>query len=209
MPLVYDPVGGFSARSEKTRILNKALSGPGAAVIDNRDGCITLDIRLCRQDRYEDILRLQRNVYESISDKVTFVQTTKEELVESLDKDFCIGAFSGEELSAFTLMVTNRQSPRNLGCLFDDTAEAARSSVTYDTTFVSPRCVGCGLQRYFIRIKDVIAVLLGADKAYATVSPDNIVSLRNLRSNGFETVDKKRMYGGYWRYVLRKRLDKK
>jgi L-amino acid N-acyltransferase YncA len=139
-------------------------------------------------------------------DKDTFVQTTKEELAESLDEDFCIGAFSGDSLTAFTLMIINRATRRNLAYLFDDTEQSAQTSVVYDTTFVDPVYVGCGLQRYFITLKDKLAVRLGAVRAYATVSPDNAFSLSNMTANGFKTLGKKQMYGGYWRCILCKRL---
>ena len=203
-----DPVGAVPACDKKNKILKKALSGESTVVLYNKDIRTKFEMRLCGTDRHEEILKLQREVSECISDEDTFVLTTAEELAESLDRDFCIGAFMADELVAFTLMVSNRESYRNIGGLFDETNGAAQASVTYDTTFVCSRYVGYGLQRYFITLKDNVAVLLGADKAYATVSPNNAVSLKNLRSNGFRTVGKKRLYGRHWRYILCKRLDK-
>lgn len=202
-----EPSGVVSAPDDKARLLDTALDGGSALVFHRGDEKTALDIRLCTKDRLDEIIALQRRVYDWIPDKDTFVRTTAEELAESLEQDFCIGAFSGNELAAFTLMVTGRKSPRNLAGLFGVSDEAARKSVTYDTTFVDPRFVGCGLQSYFITLKDRIAILLGADRAYATVSPDNMHSLNNMRANGFRTVGKKHLYGGHLRYILCKRLE--
>lgn len=206
MSLEHEPAGAFLDRETKARMLSEALSGGSATVFQRGARLFQLEIRLCGRENLGGILDLQQKVYGNVSDKDTFVQTTKEELAESLDEDFCVGAFSGDVLAAFTLMIINRASRRNLAYLFDDTEQSAQTSVTYDTTFVDPAYVGCGLQRYFITLKDKLAVRLGAVRAYATVSPDNAFSLSNMTANGFETLGKKQMYGGYWRYIQCKRL---
>jgi L-amino acid N-acyltransferase YncA len=206
MSFEYDPAGAFLDRERKICLLSEALSTGSTSVFRRGERRFPLEIRLCGRENLDEILSLQQKVYESLSDKDTFVQTTKEELAESLDEDFCIGAFSGDSLTAFTLMIINRATRRNLAYLFDDTEQSAQTSVVYDTTFVDPVYVGCGLQRYFITLKDKLAVRLGAVRAYATVSPDNAFSLSNMTANGFKTLGKKQMYGGYWRCILCKRL---
>jgi hypothetical protein len=203
----HEPAGAFLDRDGKSRILSEALSGDSMLVLQKGDGRCPIELRLCGREDLEEILWLQRKVYDGLQNKETFVCTSEAELAESLEYDFCIGAFSGSRLAAFTLMIINRATRRNLVCLFDETEQSARTSVTYDTTFVDPFFVGCGLQRHFIALKDKLAVRLGADRAYATVSPDNGFSLNNMVSNGFETVGKKQLYGGYWRYILCKRLN--
>ena len=44
------------------------------------------------------------------------------------------------------------------------------------------------------------------DRVVATVSPKNIVSLKNLLSCGFMIIAEKSMYGGHERFILRKNL---
>ena len=170
---------------------------------------IKLRLRLCYPDDLEDILALQERVYDTIENKDTFVLTTREELIESLEQDTCIGAFDGELLVAFTLMVTNPGSARNLAKYLDYSEEKSAKCVTYDTTFVHPDYTGYGLQRVFIRLKDLIALNMGAAEALATVSPDNPRSLKNLQAGGFEIVARKEMYGGVERLIMRKKLSRR
>lgn len=165
-------------------------------------------IRQCEKDELEEIIRLQSCVYGSITRKDTFVVSTEDELAESLDTDVCIGAYVNGRLIAFTLIVTNPYSPRNLGYYLNYSWERCHKCVTYDTTFVHPSCTGYGLQRVFLSVKDAIAADLGASEALATVSPDNAVSLKNLMNDGFEIADEKNMYGDRRRYIMRKTLIK-
>ena len=170
---------------------------------------IKLRLRLCRPEDLENILALQEQVYDAIEDKDTFVLSTWEEIAESLEKDTCIGAFDGELLVAFTLMVTYPESERNLAKHLNYSAEKSAKCVTYDTTFVHPNYKGYGLQRVFIRLKDLIALNMGAVEALATVSPDNPHSLNNLQAGGFDVVKRKEMYSGVERLILRKKLSRR
>lgn len=167
---------------------------------------LAISIRQCNIDDLDGIISLQSMVYDSIAEKKTFVYSTVEELTESLETDVCIGAYHHNNLIAFTLMVTNPYSPRNLGFYLNYSQEQCLKCVTYDTTFVHPDYKGYGLQRLFIALKDGVAKELGACEALATVSPDNITSYNNLKASGFLTVDEKKMYGALNRYIMRKAL---
>jgi hypothetical protein len=174
----------------------------------NKNGSeIELTIRKCGPEHAEDVMSLQKRVYDGIGDKDTFVLTTKEELTESLTLDACFGAFFNDSLIAFTLMVVNRESMRNLGFYLDYGPEMRRQCVTYDTTFIDPQFKGYGLQRFFITLKDSYARNLGATQALATVSPDNKYSLQNLLACGFTIAAEKPMYGRFQRCILRKALN--
>jgi len=151
----------------------------------------------------DEFLALQDIVYEIIPDKDIFVLTTKAECEDSFVNDFCIGAFREGRLAGASIMVLNRESERNLGGkLGYDPAEC----VTLDTTFIHPDWRGHGLQRAFIDMRIQKATELGVLFAFATVSPDNQYSLANIRSYGFEVLEKGTFYGGYERLVLIKQL---
>lgn len=167
---------------------------------------ITISIRQCKKGDLDSVIALQSIVYDSIDVKQTFVFSTTEELTESLDTDVCIGAYDHDNLIAFTLMITNPHSSRNLGFNLDYSVEQRSKCVTYDTTFVHPAYKGYGLQRLFLSLKDSIARALGASEALATVSPNNMTSLNNLKKSGFIVIDEKQMYGAFNRYVMRKYL---
>lgn len=168
------------------------------------DLCVQL--RLCTADELGSILRLQRDVYDAVADKDTFVLTTADELSESLESDICLGAYDNGRLIAFALIVTKPDSPRNLARYLDVDGAPCIMTVTYDTTFVHPSCTGYGLQRIFLSVKDTLAAKVGACRVLATVAPDNGASLKNLTAAGFEIAAEKLMYGGRLRYIMRKSL---
>lgn len=176
-------------------------------VLKNSAGAaLNVQIKECRADEHLDIVRLQNRVYEGINNRETFVLTTDEELSESLDKDICLGVYFEGSLIAFTLMVSNRRSPRNLGYQLDYSDDLCQKCVTNDTTFVHPDYKGFGIQRCLLGLKIDIALGLGADEILTTVSPENTISLKNIISEGFEIATKKAMYGGFERYILRRTL---
>lgn len=162
--------------------------------------------RKCTQADIEAILELQNKIIDIIPQKHIFAYTSEEEIRESIDQDLCIGAFCAGEAALFSIMVANRITPRNLGKYlgFDDTE--LMKTVTYDTTFVSPKFRGYGLQSLCCRIKDAAASEMGACRALATVSPDNEHSLKNVLAHGFEVMTEREMYGGLRRYIVKKEL---
>lgn len=167
------------------------------------------EIRLCSEKDLQQILELQELVYTGLEDRQhIFVQNTREEMAESLAEDVCLAAFCGDTVAAFALMVVNRVSDRNVGTYLEYSDEKLRKSVTYDTTFVHPAYRGYGMQKILNRIKDKAAVSMGAEEALSTISPDNEFSLRNSMASGFVIADKKMLYGGKERYILRKDLTK-
>lgn len=187
---------------------DKAFTAVHYVLKKNRMDELQAVIRQCCRDELEDIMQLQSTVYDTVGDKDTFVLSTEDELAESLAADVCIGAYVNGRLIAFTLIVTNPCSPRNLGYYLDYSRERRGKCVTYDTTFVHPSYTGYGLQKAFLSVKEAIAVGFGASEALATVSPDNTVSLKNLIAGGFEIAGEKSMYGELCRYIMRKSLIK-
>ncbi len=176
-------------------------------VFKNKEGVsLNSSIRLCREEEIDVINGLQLRVYDSIENKDTFVLTTKEELSESLSRDICLGVYDGERLIAFTLLIVTRDSPRNLGFSLGYEKSKCLKCVTNDTTFVDPDYQGYGVQRRLLEIKYAIASKVGAEEILATVSPENAVSLRNMISEGFEVASDKTMYGGYKRFIVRRKI---
>lgn len=163
-------------------------------------------LRRCDNKDFEAIVSVQDKVIASLNESHVFARTSAGEIEESLREDFCLGAFCEGELAAAGIMVVNRVTPRNLGVhLGYDEARLLRCA-TCDSVFVLPQFRGYGLQGMFCRLWDAEALRLGCTEELATVSPDNPVSLGNLRANGFEILDEKVMYTGVQRYIVGKKL---
>lgn len=161
---------------------------------------------LIRQIGAEDVgsvLALQQEVMDALPDKNLLVGTDEAQIRESIDLDFCAGIFDGERLAAFAMMVVNRDTPRNLGQKLGFPAEKC---VYFDIIFVHPDYRGMGLQSYALALRDSVARELGAELAFVTVSPENPHSLNNVMKHGFEVYERREMYGGVDRYILKKRV---
>ena len=175
--------------------------------LNNRLGEVRkLLIRRCGSEDLAAILDLQEKVIAALEEGHIFARTSEDELRESLCKDFCVGVFCGDELAAATIMVINRVTSRNLGVHLGYNKQQMCRCATYDSTFVLPRFRGYGIQRMLCAVRDEAALEFGCDEALATVSPDNSVSLNNMKANGFEILTEKIMYTGVRRYIVGKKL---
>ena len=168
---------------------------------------IPFEFRRCTAEHLSAIAALQERIVRVLPTPELFARTTEAELAESLELDFCLGAYAGGTLAMVSIMVSNRISPRNLGVYLGYEEARLLQTVTYDTTFVDPAFRGYGLQRLSFRFKDAEAAALGAREALATVAPDNDASLHNLLADGFAEVDRQSLYGGLDRMILRKTLE--
>lgn len=160
-------------------------------------------IRQIGEQDVGNVLALQQEVMDALPDKKLLVGTDEAQIRESIDLDFCVGIFDGERLAAFAMMVVNRDTPRNLGQKLGFPAEKC---VYFDIIFVHPDYRGMGLQSYALALRDSVARELGAELAFVTVSPDNPHSLNNVMKHGFEVYERREMYGGVDRYILKKRV---
>lgn len=161
----------------------------------------TLQIRDAWFDEMSDILKLQKVVYQQLSDTTMYVNTTRQELIEALHMDYVLGAYDGDCLVGVATFIDNRKTDRNLGAKMGfDWAK----SFTFDAVFVHPDYRGCGLQAEFIKIAKEKAKIDGATSIWCTVSPENSYSHKNFTENGFAVYKKNvPMYNGYIRDVLK------
>ncbi len=148
----------------------------------------------------ERVLMLQEEVCAVLEKKDWFVKITREEVTESTREDITLGAYDGERLVAFSLIVRNRSTERNLG---EKYGFLATDCYCCDSAFVHPDYRGFGLQGEFLDIAREEAKKDGASSLWATVSPENIYSHRNCDVRGY-TVFKSSvpLYGGKIRDVL-------
>lgn len=133
-----------------------------------------------------------------------FISDPREEIEFSLANDFCYGAFDGDLLVGFSLMISGGIGEKNLGNVLGYSEEQLATCVNFETTFVDPEYRGFGLQKLFMKIRTEEALRIGATEALTSVSPDNARSLENARSHGFVPVKEVVIYFGLTRLILRK-----
>lgn len=134
-----------------------------------------------------------------------YVKITEEEFLESVEKDYVIGAYNKNELVGFCLMIKNRETERSLA---PDIKEISTRTATFDAVVVSKNYRGHALQKRFINLSCEIARNFNPKPKFmaATVSPDNLFSKRNFLDSGFIIKDEKEKYGGNLRLVVAKEI---
>jgi len=180
------------------------MIGSRKEIFSGKAGERVLRVRAIAPEDVKAVLELQDYVLSCMPDKSLLCGSEEGEILESVQEDCCMGIFDGKRLAAFAQMVVNRDAPRrNLGQKLGYPWEKC---VYYEIVFVHPDYRGLGLHAYALRRRDEIAKTLGAELGFVTVSPDNAFSLKNIMANGFEILERRRMYGGRDRYILKKNI---
>lgn len=191
-------------------------------------------IRKCVETDLYDILKLQRKIYDDLSDPGQYALVDEEDILESLKQDFCLGVYQdaserpkkmdwgaffsglrsdsentkgkGPHLVAFSMMIVNRVSRRNYGTLVGYTPEQQKKCVSMEITIVDGPQRGFGMQHLFVKLREEAAREMGATEAMVTIGPENKYSLNNLQKAGYEIIDTRVLYEGAERHILRKKL---
>ena len=166
----------------------------------NKKG-VSIHIRDVWFDEMSAVLKLQNLVHENMPDKNMYVDTTRNELIESLHMDYVLGAYDGDKLVAVANVIDNRSCDRNLG---QKCGEKATECYTFDAVFVHPEYRGLGLHSEFIEIAKAQAKIEGVSSMWCTVAPQNVHSYANFEKAGFYAHKKGvSMYGDHIRDILK------
>ena len=85
---------------------------------------------------------------------------------------------------------------------------ALSRTASLDLTMVAPPYRGHGLQRLFNKIRIGQAIELGATEGLTSIAPSNPYSYNNFLIMNFHIADRRELYGGKDRYLLRKEFFK-
>lgn len=160
----------------------------------------TLVIRDVAPHEVDQILALQELIHHQMTDPEIYADTDRGQFEESLRSDYVWGAYDGDILTAVATLIRNRDSQRNLG---KKCGEHPASCFTLDAIFVHPAYRGMGLQAAFIMLAKAQAKADGGVSVWATVSPKNAHSYKNLEKEGFYPFQQGVvMYGKHLRDIM-------
>lgn len=152
-------------------------------------------------DSLSAVMQLQDEVVDGLEDKKLFFSLSREELIESLQRDNLCGIVSPEgKLAAFSVVVNNREGSRSLA---SDLGLNPCEVLTFDAVVVGPAYRGRGFHRHFIDWSVVLAKQKSCRYILATVDPKNIPSERNFLAKGFVVADTRVKYDGLLRDILK------
>lgn len=177
-------------------LLNKVCGQPAA---------LPVAVRRCGPTDAAAFYALQNEVRAAMPHPEQFVPDTQENITAYLTHDLCLGVFDGERLGAYFILRYCGQSEHNYAAFLGIPQAEWDHWANADSAVVHPDWRGNGLQR---KLLEAALPLLrpGIVGIGATVSPENQYSLNNALACGFAIAARREMYGGYDRYLLKKRI---
>lgn len=176
-------------------------------LLNGRGEPMTFHIRRADINDLELSEQIEQIIMDALPDKNIYAPFTREEKIDQLEHDYCYLAFAENgELAGYSVLVPNNREDQsnNYGKHFNYDEEHLARTASMDMTAVVPKYRGFGLQRLFNKIRTGQAIALGATEAITSISPSNPYSYNNFLILNYEIVDKRKLYGGKDRYLLRK-----
>ncbi len=157
----------------------------------------------------DEIMNLQSKIYDLLDKKNFYFNTSRHEFINILNNiGTVIGCISCEndELIAIGVCAAYKLNEENYGYDFEFEEEDLLKTVNFESTIVLPEYRGNNLQRKIIGILEECAAEENMKYIGATADPDNIYSVNNIKSMGFEIIKEKEKYGGLRRYIFKKEI---
>jgi GNAT superfamily N-acetyltransferase len=166
----------------------------------------TVVLRPCNAAEAGAVFALQNEVRAGMPHPDQFVPDTEAQIRQYVAEDLCVGMWDGTRLGAYFTLRYCGADEHNYANVLGLPREEWPRWANADSAVVHPDYRGNGLQRRMIEAA-LGWLRPGIVGIGCTVSPANAYSLRNLQALGFEIACRRAMYGGYDRYVMKKRLD--
>ena len=171
----------------------------------------TFRIERAGKEYLDQVLEMQDRIMNTLPNPDVYAPFTEEETVDQLWNDLCYVAFAENgDIAGFSVLIPNDREDQsnNYGHYFDYDDEHLARTASMDFTMVAPEYRGYGLQRVFNKIRHGDAIKMGATEAITSISPSNPYSLNNFFVLQYEVADRRKLYGGKDRYLLRKEFKK-
>ena len=163
-------------------------------------------LRRCTRKDLPAIMLIQHRVRRQIPSRSLYVVTPRKQVAESIEKDFALGAWSGRRLVGFAMVLSLRETERNLAYDLGYDPEYALRCVTFDGAWIDPRYQGYGLQVCFCMERERYARRIGAAEILTCTSPQNHACRRTLEKCGHVPVREMELFGGERRVIYSKKL---
>lgn len=167
----------------------------------------TFHIRRAVPEDIDAVMALQQTIVDALPNKDVYATYTYEESLDALETDYCYMATADDgKVAGYSVLIANTTPvvEKNYGHYFDYDEEHLARTASLDLTMVPPEYRGYGLQRLFNKIRIGQAIELGATEGLTSIAPTNPYSYNNFLILNFEIADRRPLYGGKDRYLLRK-----
>ncbi|MBQ9015636.1 MAG: hypothetical protein IJ109_05885 [Firmicutes bacterium] len=168
-------------------------------------------IRRATPDDLDAVMNLQQTIVDALPNKDVYATYNREESLDALETDYCyIATTEDGDVAGYSVLIagTTPVVEKNYGHYFDYDEEHLSRTASLDLTMVAPPYRGHGLQRLFNKIRIGQAIELGATEGLTSIAPSNPYSYNNFLIMNFHIADRRKLYGGKDRYLLRKEFFK-
>ena len=185
--------------------LEGSQNGTDTAKVCGRPAQLPIRLRRCGPADAAAFFALQNEVRAAMPHPEQFVPDTLENITAYLREDLCIGAYDGERLGAYFILRYCGRSAHNYAAFLGGAPGGVGALGQCRQRSGPPGLAG---QRPAAEAAGSGAAPCPARHRghRATVSPENQYSLNNALACGFVIADRREMYGGYDRYLLKKML---
>jgi hypothetical protein len=153
----------------------------------------------------DELFALHRQVVEGLPAEELYVGHDADWLSRHIcEEGLCLGAFKDQRLIGYAILRFPNASPDNLGKLMGLKPSELTNVAQLQGSGISFRYRGRGLQSEFTRRRLSLAKELGYRHACVSVSPLNVISLRNMLEHDLRIIAVIDRLAGYRRLVLYK-----
>lgn len=175
-------------------------------------------MRLIPTGELENVIELQKYVYDQLLNKQVLYLDTYEEMLEDMEHGAkVVGVFNeAKDIIAYRYIGFPGTTSKNLGNDIGLPEKELPKVAHLETTVVHPEYRGNSLQS--LTLQQVVPLIkgFGYSHLFCTVSPQNVYSLYNIMKNGLRVRALKKKYGverdgsdGVWRFILHRDLSPK
>lgn len=190
---------------EKRNILERRFHFVNLSQHSSAEGYSEFVLKRLFPRELRNVIKLQNDIIEELEDDSLFVETTKQEYIESMLIDFCYGLYDKDTLVAVCIIVLNRETDRNLIMDFDSVISEKNQTqmsfidcITFDTIQVSKEYRGFGIQKFFLSLAENLCYMLNSKCIMASVSPQNKYSKNNFMKFGYSVLTTKNINKGMY-----------
>lgn len=163
--------------------------------------------RECGPEYIDEILHIQDAAFENMDDTEILRKNSREMLLTCLSEPhYTLGAFVGDELAAFIVLYVPGHSAENLGRDAGISEEMLDTVANVKLVIVLPKYRGNSLQKILTGKLEEAARTRGFKTLCCTVSPKNILSMRNFEACGYKLYQTKEKYDGLLRNIYYKEI---
>jgi hypothetical protein len=168
---------------------------------------IKVNIKKCNTNDVIQLLKLKDIITNNLPNSELFESSSAQDFIKNMEgKNNIFACIVDNVIIAYAIIIFPDYDKENLGYDLGINLNELCLVAHLDTVVVHPKYRGNQLQKYLCNIIEREAYLKGAKYLCATVSPQNVYSLKNFIDSNYDIVIEKIKYNNKSRFILMKKI---